>query len=181
MGQKIIGGFGGDFIQKISLSSLDLEKCNGEAISDELTNTCEICVALNKTVFKSNNSPTYTHPHCKCIQIPTTLSSPSLIFDMRKITDYLFIDKSKSRMIKSMGFYPEDAQFLYDYVSLNVTKEFVNGNYILKNLNKNGQHFQINYNINGKRDHSNETFQCYAGCIAYPNGKIKIATPLVKI
>ena len=100
---------------------------------------------------------------------------------MRKITDYLFIDKNKSRMIKSMGYYPEDAQYLYDYVSLNVKKEFVKGNYILKNLNKNGQHFQINYDINGKREHANETFQCYAGCIAYPNGKIKIATALVKI
>ena len=34
-------------------------------------------------------------------------------------------------------------------------------------------------NIKGKRDHDKESFNCHIGCVAWPYGKIKIATPLL--
>ena len=37
-----------------------------------------------------------------------------------------------------------------------------------------------NFILNGKRDHAGEKFNCHVGCVAWPFGKIKIATPLLK-
>ncbi len=35
-------------------------------------------------------------------------------------------------------------------------------------------------NVLGKRGHLLEVFNCHVGCVAWPFGKIKIATPLLK-
>ena len=43
-----------------------------------------------------------------------------------------------------------------------------------------GQHFTVNFTLNGKRDRAKEKFNCHVGCVAWPFGKIKIATPLIK-
>ena len=40
--------------------------------------------------------------------------------------------------------------------------------------------YTLNNILNGKRDHSGEEFNCHVGCVAWPFGKIKIATPLIK-
>ncbi len=54
-----------------------------------MTHTCEICVAINKTIFKNNNKPDEEqHPFCKCTQIPTELNEVTLEFSMGKIKDY---------------------------------------------------------------------------------------------
>ncbi len=35
-------------------------------------------------------------------------------------------------------------------------------------------------NIRWILDHAKEKFNCHVGCVAWPFGKIKIATPLIK-
>ena len=66
-----------------------------------------------------------------------------------------------------------------DLIFQNVRNEFLNNKYILGTLNNHGQHFEIRYSILGKLDKMNKKYLCHTGCIAYPNGKIKIATPLI--
>lgn len=107
------------------------------------------------------------------------INEPTLLFPMRKITEYLFVDINKNRMIKSMGYFVTDYQEVYDIISKNVKKEFLSGNYLLKELNVNGQHFKVNYKIVGKNEHIAEVFNCHTGCIAWPNGKIRITTPII--
>ena len=59
-------------------------------------------------------------------------------------------------------------------------KYFLSADYILKALNTNGQHIEIRFNLQGKNNHSNEVFACHTGCVVWPNGKIRIATPLIQ-
>ena len=47
-------------------------------------------------------------------------------------------------------------------------------------LTSTGQHVEIHTVVVGKRDHAGELFNCYVGCVLWPNGKIKVATPLLR-
>lgn len=72
--------------QRQNDSMLDIEVCGGTAVADPFTHTCEICVAINRTIFKNNNKPDeLQHPFCKCEQIPTELNEIVLDFPMKKI------------------------------------------------------------------------------------------------
>lgn len=82
--------------------------------------------------------------------------------------------------MRTMGYLPEDYNEIYDTIENEVENKFLSGDYKLKALNINGQHFTINFILNGKRDHVKEKFKCHVGCVAWPFGKIKIATPLIK-
>ena len=178
---KNLFGINGDgWVIRKNISTENIETCNGVAQEDENCRTCALCVALNDTIFKNNNKPDYYHLHCKCRNEKTNLTEPTLLFHIEKITKYLFVDSEKNKMMKSMGYSENDYQEIYDKITNNIKSEFMNGNYKIKNLNINGQHFQINYNFTGKNEHVAEIFDCYTGCVAWPNGKILIATPIIK-
>lgn len=80
----------------------------------------------------------------------------------------------------TMGYTFEDSQEIYDIIKMEVENKYLSGNYMLQILNENGQHFTVHFLLKGKRDHINEKFNCHVGCVAWPFGKIKIATPLLK-
>jgi hypothetical protein len=101
-------------------------------------------------------------------------------FPLQKITGYLFVNEDKKAMMRTMGYIIEDANELYQLIQSEVENKFLSGDYKLKALNINGQHFTINFKLKGKRDHAKEEFNCHVGCVAWPFGKIKIATPLLK-
>ena len=69
---------------------------------------------------------------------------------------------------------------MYALIENEVENRFLVGKYHLKKLNENGQHFTVNISVQGKRDHEKEKFNCHVGCVAWPFGKIKVATPLLK-
>lgn len=171
----------GDFwVIRKSRSDLNIEKCNGIAVKDEKVNACELCVALNETIFKVYNKPEYFHTNCKCEYIPTSLVDIVLDFPIEKITRYLFANINKSKMMKTMGYLIQDSDDMYNLIFESVKTNFKNGNYKPGALNVNGQHFAINLSIYGKRDHIGQVFNCHVGCVAWPNGKIKVATPLIQ-
>lgn len=171
----------GDFwVTRKSRSNLNIEKCNGVAKKDETKNVCDLCVALNETVFKVYNKPEYFHPNCTCKYIPTTLSNIILDFPMKKVENYLFFKEDKHKMMKTMGYRIQDSKDVYGLIFESVKTNFKNGNYKLGILDIHGQHFSINTILYGKRDHIGEVFNCHIGCVAWPNGKIKVATPLIK-
>lgn len=166
--------------KRTSISTKDIEICNGKAIDDEISNTCAYCVALNKTIFKGNNLPLYKHPRCRCLWLPTKLNHVILDFPQEKITKYLLFEENKFAMMRSMGYNKENANELYKKISQEISRGFLNNQYQLKTLNENGQHIQINFVLDGKNEHSHEKFNCHTGCVVWPEGKIKIATPLLK-
>ena len=132
------------------------------------------------TVFKNNNKPKYTHTRCKCIHLKYELTDVTDDFPFEKITDYLFVDEDKSAMMSSMGYKARAALYIYSLLSNIVKHEFLDGNYELKKLDIHGQHFEINFKLPGIKDHIGEEFDCHIGCIAWPYGKIKVVTPLIR-
>lgn len=170
----------GEWVKRKNLSPETIETCDGEAKEDTKTKTCAICVALNQTVFKNDNKPDYYHYNCKCEEEPYDLINITQDFPMKKVTNYLFVNKDKKAMMNSMGYFIEDSEYIYRFLQQVVREEFLKGNYKLKDLNQNGQHLEINFKINGARDHQHEIFKCHIGCVAWPYGKIKVATPIIQ-
>lgn len=166
---------GNGWVRRENISPKDIEVCGGEATADETTNTCELCVALNRTVFQNNNKPEYTHPNCKCEQVPTSLDEPELDFRYAKMI-YLF-DK-KGDWMRSMGYVEEDGADLYRIISENAKKQFMQGNYILDRLNQHGQRVDIILVLPGKRDKQRMTYRVKTGWTAFPNGKLHNNTPI---
>ena len=83
-------------------------------------------------------------------------------------------------MMHSMGYQIEDSEYIYRFLQQVIRDEFLKGNYKLQVLDIHGQHITIYLNIKGVRDHKNENFKCHIGGIAWPYGKIKVATPLIQ-
>ena len=177
---NIFGISGKGFVIRENVSPENIETCNGVAVGDEKTRTCALCVALNDTVFRNDNKPNYYHPYCKCKNKKYELKQVEFAFPIQKITGYLFVNENKKAMMRTMGYLPEDYNEIYDTIENEVENKFLSGDYKVKALNINGQHFTINFILNGKRDHAKEKFNCHVGCVAWPFGKIKIATPLLK-
>ena len=144
------------------------------------TNTCARCVAANKTAYKPNNVWPLTHPNCKCQAVSGNVSL-QVDFPIRKLTEYWFVKPSKSGIPPSMGFRIEDSEYLQQTLSAVVKKQYEEGNYVMGTLTSTGQHVEIHTVIEGKRDHEGELFNCYVGCVLWPNGKIKVASPLLPV
>ena len=161
-------------------SFLDLEICEGTAIYDSSTRTCPLCVALNNTIFLSNNMPNYRHPNCKCVYNEVYLDRVSIEFKTKKLTDYLFNDVNKYAMMRSMGYDVEDIPLIYAKIYDNVAREFLKGNYKIKNLDNHGQRMGVFFTLEGKKHSNGKLYKCHTGCVAYPNGKLRVTTPLVK-
>jgi len=162
--------------QRQNDSPLYIEVCGGISVADPTTRTCELCVAINKTIFKNTNKPNEKqHPFCKCAQIPTVLKEVALEFSMGKIKDYLFVKKVD--LMKSMGYIIEDADEVYDTISECVKKEFLKGKYTLGKLSVNGQRVSLIVEMMGKRVKSGRIYRFISGWMAYPNGKLHNNTP----
>lgn len=137
-------------------------------------------MALNKTIFRGKNLPKYKHFRCKCLWFPTQLNNVILDFPENKITNYLLYEPNKFAMMRSMGYNKENANELYEKISQEISQGFLNNRYQLKTLNQHGQHIQINFILDGKNDHSHEQFYCHTGCVVWPDGKIKVASSLIR-
>lgn len=157
---------------------LDLAVCQGEALSDERTNTCPYCVAINNTVYYSRNKCDFTHLYCKCHYESFSLTSARVIFKREKMI-YFLTSNSKKGIAHKMGFREEDADYLHQTLCSVAKMQYEQGNYILNRVDIHGQHCQIDFTLKGKRDHENEYFKCYMGCVIWPYGQILVATPLL--
>lgn len=171
---------GNYWIKRKNISINNLNTCNGEAFDDDNTNTCKLCVALNDIIFKKSNMPEFAHKNCKCYIVPISKVNFTVELNKEKITKYLFVDVNKKAMMNSMGYTINDWKLIYNLICDKVKINFTNNNYTFKTLNIYGQHFQVNYILQGQNKHKYKSFYCHTGCVAYPNGKIRIATPLIK-
>lgn len=165
------------WVKRINDSSKDIKMCRGEATEDTQTRTCALCVALNKTIFKKNNKPEYFHPHCKCEMKEVELREVTLDFPIEKITRYLFVNEIKSKLIKTMGYLEEDAQEIYNGIAENARKQYLSGNYVLGNFNKNGQRITIYMKLKGKQEKADKIYEFKTGWMVYPDGELHNNTP----
>lgn len=61
----------------------------------------------------------------------------------------------------------------------NIKTEFLKGSYKLQKFDLHGQRVTINFKIKGKGLKSGHVYNCHAGCAVWPNGKLKVITPLI--
>lgn len=172
--------FGNGFVKRNNKSPNDFATCNGVAEEDVETNTCNKCVALNHTIFKIGNVSKFGHRYCKCWYELKYFNGVILDFPMRKVTNYLFADDDKRAMMHTMGYTAKDSREIYNFIEKAVKTKFMLGEYELKDLNENGQHFRIYVELPGKDQVEGKKYMCHVGCVAWPEGRIKIATPLLK-
>ncbi len=171
-------GLNGDvFVIRENVSPENIETCKGVAVEDENTKTCALCVALNDTVFKNNNKPEYYHPNCKCKTKEYNLKEVKLDFPLRKITNYLFVKPDKRAIMESMGYYPEDAEYVYNLIAQNAKNKFLKGDYSLGLLNDKGQKVNIVLEIKGKGIKKGKVYKFKTGWTAYPYGCLHNNTP----
>lgn len=169
---------GGSWVIRNNISNMNIEICGGTAEPDFATRTCDLCVAANKTAYAVSNSWQPTHPNCKCESSNANITA-QVDFPMRKLTKYLFVDPNKSKMMHKIGYRIDDSEDLHTTLTAIVYQQYELGNYKLGALDKHGQRLQINTLFLGKRDHEGELHECHIGCVLWPYGKIKVATPLI--
>ena len=151
----------------------DLDYFNG--VAEKVGSTCVECVALNNCVFYYDNLSTFKHPNCKCHYLP--IANVDFIGEMqlRKINEYLMINKDKKIIFEKLGYSIEDSEFLQKTISASALENYKNGNYILKNLDKYGQRMSIETQVSSKD--RTKSIKFYSGWRLYPNGKIINTTP----
>ena len=139
---------------------------------------CMKCTALDGCYFVERNMPKFPlHEGCDCnkayISSSKVKSKANAYCPLEKFTKYVFADKDKSNgkktLFEALGFGVEDSLNLkleYEKQSLN---NYLIGNYLLKDLDSNGQRLAIPITLSGK------TF--YSGWILEPEGIIRNTTP----
>ena len=90
------------------------------------------------------------------------------------------MDENKKAMMHSMGYIPDDYREVYELIKRETEKSYLSSGYTLNRLDIHGQRFTVKTVLRGKRERQGEYFNCHTGCMAWPYGKIKITTPLIK-
>ncbi|MBE7082535.1 MAG: hypothetical protein E7378_02505 [Clostridiales bacterium] len=138
---------------------------------------CMVCTVLDGCYFVDNNCPPQPlHMRCECkkrkILLTKVKQKANAICDITKFTEYIFDEnrsKGKNKIFNELGFTKDDSLFLQQEFCKQALKQYLLGNYKLKNLDKRGQRLAIPINLN------NKTF--YSGWILYPEGLIRNTTP----
>ena len=78
-------------------------------------------------------------------------------------------------MFKKWGYTASDALWLKKEIEKQGLKKYIEGNYVLNKLDKNGQRINIVVSIPRKSGEGIVTFT--TGWVVYPNGHISLVTP----
>ncbi len=143
-----------------------------------LLNHCLNCTALDGCYFVERNMPKLPHhENCDCMirRITSTVVKTQTKAEcpIKKITNYVFANDTKSKgkkaIFESLGFTIDDSHTLKNEIENQSLKNYLLGNYILKNSDMYGQRLAIRVNIAGK--------SFYTGWLLEPEGKIRNTTP----
>ena len=124
-----------------------------------LLNHCMNCSALDGCYFIGRNMPKLPlHEMCDCknIKISSSVVNANAEADcpIEKFTNYVFTDNVKSKgkkaIFASLGFSDKDSQTLKLEIEKQSLNNYLKGNYLLKNLDLNGQRLAIPITLSGK-------------------------------
>lgn len=139
---------------------------------------CMNCSALDGCYLVRRNMPAQPlHNRCDCntkdIEYAKAEIKAQAECDIRKFTEYVFKDKEtskgKNQIFYDMGYTIDESAWLKQEYMIQALKQYKQGNYVLKNLDRRGQRLAIAITLKGK------TF--YSGWMLCPEGKIKNITP----
>lgn len=139
---------------------------------------CMNCTALDGCYLVTRNMPEQPlHERCDCrknnISQSIVRSNANAECDIRKFTEYVFKNtqdsKGKNQIFYDLGFNIDDSDYLQTEYNKQALNQYLNGNYVLKNLDRRGQRLAIPVTFNGT--------SFYSGWLLCPEGKIKNTTP----
>lgn len=139
---------------------------------------CMNCTALDGCYLVKTNMPERPlHENCHCqekdIAYSKVKANAFAECDLSKFTEYVFKNnkdsKGKNQIFYDLGYSIEDSKYLQQEYCKQALKQYLLGNYKLKNLDRRGQRLAIPTNLNGT------TF--YSGWMLCPEGKIRNTTP----
>ena len=139
---------------------------------------CMNCTALDGCCLVIRNMPEQPlHSRCDCSKKDISQNSlkkkANAECDIRKFTEYVFKNtqdsKGKNQIFYNLGFNIYDSGHLQTEYSKQGLNQYLNGNYVLKNLDRRGQRLAIPVSFNGT--------SFYSGWLLCPDGKIKNTTP----
>lgn len=143
-----------------------------------LFNHCMNCSALDGCYLVMNNMPKQPlHDKCHCGKVNIAYSkvenNAKAECDIRKFTEYVFKNtndsKGKNKIFNNLGYNIDDSQFLQKEYCLQALKQYLLGNYELRNLDIRGQRLALKITLNG--------VSFYSGWMLCPDGLIKNTTP----
>ena len=82
---------------------------------------------------------------------------------------------TKKKLFNSWGYTIGDAKWLQSEIEKQALQKYINGDYILGKLNKDGQRISIRIEIHRKDTGNMVSF--VTGWMVYPNGHIQLTTP----
>lgn len=138
---------------------------------------CFDCTALDGCYLVERNMPKQPlHNSCHCKKKYPTYSKVKnnaiAECDIRKFTEYIFDSeksKGKIKIFTDLGYSVNHSSFLQQEFCKQALKQYLSGNYLLKNLDRNGQRLAIKITLNEA--------SFYSGWLLCPEGKIKNTTP----
>ena len=151
---------------------------------------CLNCTALSGCYFAKFNMPGdmqnqdgLLHLQCHCqtndISLLTLRHKVCAVCPIEKFTNYIFSDNyaqnGKKQLFENLGFKLEDSYDLKQQYEYQAMQKYMNGNYVLKNLDMYGQNINITIDLIGKNGRS---VQFVSGWKVYPEGLLNCNTPL---
>lgn len=136
---------------------------------------CPSCTSLSGCYFAKRNRQKYPmHIKCDCIIkiIPysTVKAKAKAECSIEKFTNYIFREgNSKKALFEAMGYSIQDAQSLKNYYEREALSAYLNGNYILKEVDQYGQRLAIEIKLGD--------YIINTGWKLEPNGKLRNITP----
>jgi len=125
--------------------------------------------------------PLHENCHCESIPVPKPIAGSTAIAecDLKKFTSYIFhdsvlVNKGKKALFESWGYDIMYSEILQTEYIKQAQEKYASGEYELGKLDDFGQRINIEIILltpNGK------LVNFMAGCMVYPDGQIKIATP----
>ena len=108
------------------------------------------------------------------------LTKTTAVSAYSKFDPYLFNSKGeythrKEKLFKSWGYTVADAKWLQNEIEKQGLEKYINGEYELGKLNKEGQRLSITVEIPRKDKEGKVTF--VTGWMIYPDGHIRLITP----
>lgn len=141
---------------------------------------CAMCLNINGCCFPKNNMPQYPlHPHCHCSLEPIGAISAKAECELSKFTKYIFSEsqnRGKKALFESWGYDILDSQWLRHEFERQAKEKYERGEFELNKLNNYGQ--RINIQIILPRKDKMETVKFVSGWMVYPNGNLKLTTPM---
>ncbi|MEG1751896.1 MAG: hypothetical protein RR140_02260 [Clostridia bacterium] len=139
---------------------------------------CMNCTSLDGCYLVAGNMPKQPlHERCDCTTKPISGNLVKIkakaTCDIRKFTEYVFKNiknsKGKNKIFYDLGYNIEDSTLLQAEYCKQALAQYLDGKYILKNLDRNGQRLAITISLNGT--------SFYSGWMLYHEGQIKNTTP----